>query len=734
MCVFQTLSVNLTRDWLRHEMSSGNTQTPHTGTVLLLAAMMFLAPTIGAHNEEPLQDTLKSIFIALFALSSAVFFFWQIRNQEVSVKFPWLFCLPAGLMIYAIGSMLWSHTYLAGVEAVRWFVLSLIFFLGSNTLTLARITPLVWGIHLGAVFASLWTALQFWFDFQFFSQGPNPASTFVNRNFFAEFVVCTLPFSVVLLTRVKDKATVFFLTFSLGFNIAALMMTGTRSAIVGLLILLVLLPFIIFLYRRQIVSDNWRTAHLIALVVILFTVVLGLGSIPTGNPSVKSEFGDDSTLLRAAKRTASIANRTEYTEGTFSIRAVLWKATGRMIAANPVLGVGAGAWEVQIPLYQAPGSQLETDYYAHNEFVQLLAEYGLVGWVFLVGLFFYLLQAAFRTWTNRSDAGKQEALPRALTLSGLLVFLLVSNAGFPWRMAVTGAMFALSLSILAASDLRLSSGATRGDRSVSWKSHYSSLTLSALAACVILALYLSQQALECEKKLVRAIKTAMTISHSRAPNDPRWDPAKTELLRLAHEGIGINAHYRKLTPLVADALAGWGDWKNANRIWESVLASRPHIVIMLASVARGYIKTGNYSKAHEYLEKAKTVQATAPTLASLEVLLWSRTGRERDAALRCKELLHAGVIDRELLQTAYYLGNRLDDTDLAVLALEVGIKTWPERAVDGWLKLGDIYSSAASRNEDKALQSYREALNTAPTDYKTSVLTRIPPKYRALLQ
>ena len=65
-------------------------------------------------------------------------------------------------MVYALISTAWSHTYLAGVEAIRWFLFSLILFLGLNTLTQIRITHLAWGIHIGAVVASLWAALQFW--------------------------------------------------------------------------------------------------------------------------------------------------------------------------------------------------------------------------------------------------------------------------------------------------------------------------------------------------------------------------------------------------------------------------------------------------------------------------------------------------------------------------------------------------------------------------------------------
>ena len=78
--------------------------------------------------------------------------------------------------------------------------------LGLNTLSRDRVPMLAWGVHWGAVVASLWAALQFWVDFNYFPQGPNPASTFVNRNFFAEFAVCTLPFSGLLLARARRSS------------------------------------------------------------------------------------------------------------------------------------------------------------------------------------------------------------------------------------------------------------------------------------------------------------------------------------------------------------------------------------------------------------------------------------------------------------------------------------------------------------------------------------------------
>jgi len=699
-------------------------------TALLLSLMMVMVPAMGVPHEELLQDTLKSICVSFFALAACFTFFWRLHQQNTSVGLHKLLWLPLALMAYALGSMVWSHAYLGGVEAIRWLVFSLILLLGMNTLTLARVTQLAWGIHLGAVLAALWAALQFWFDWQFFAQGPNPASTFVNRNFFAEFIVCTLPFSALLLTQLRDKTTVFLLTFSLGFNVVALMMTGTRSALLGLLILALLVPAIVWIYRKQSASTGWRTGHGLALVALLVATVWTIGAINTANPKLIAESGQGDAIDRAVSRSISMAKATEYSQGSFSIRALMWKATGRMIAAHPVTGVGAGAWEVQIPLYQEVGSQLETDYYAHNELLQLIAEYGLAGWLFLLSLLSYLAWAAYRTWADRTEAGQHEAPLRALTLASLLVFLLVSNAGFAWRLASTGALFALGLSMLAASDLRLGAGKSFLARSVQWKARYSLWALCTTAVCTGLALYIAQQAIECEAKIVRATKIALAISQSGQPNDPRWQTDKTTMLQLLRQGIAINPHYRKLTPIAADAMAGWGDWKNASWVWESVLASRPNIVVILANVARGYLQAGDFAKAQEYLKRAKSLQPTAPTLASLEVMLLAKTGKEQEAAVRAKELLQAGTIDRDLVQTAYFLGLHNQNPALAIQALELGIKTWPSRSVDGWLKLGNIYDSEQAQDESKALHAYQEALTASLPANRNTVLSMIPPRYR----
>ena len=253
-------------------------------TVAIFALMIFLAPALGVPNEEMLQDTLKSIVVSFGAVFAGLLFFWHQRKRREALRWHGLMWVPIALMVYALGSMVWSHTYLAGVEAIRWFVFSLILWLGINTLSHARVPWLVEGIHWGVVIASLWTALQFWIDFAYFPQGPNPASTFVNRNFFAEYVVCTLPFSAYLLAQAKRPARISLMAFTLGLNIVALMMTGTRGALMALwLLLAIVLPVTAVLYRKQFSFLSWDAGKRLLVLGILVATVVGLSAVPTNN-------------------------------------------------------------------------------------------------------------------------------------------------------------------------------------------------------------------------------------------------------------------------------------------------------------------------------------------------------------------------------------------------------------------------------------------------------------------
>jgi O-antigen ligase len=288
-----------------------------------------------------------------------------------------------------------------------------------------------------------------------FPQSAPPASSFINRNFFAEYLVCTLPISVFLLANLRKSHTAWAMAGTIAFNAVGLLMTGTQSALLALWVMLPVLCVVGWRYGGGLACSTWSKRQSVGVLLVFAIGILGLGSLPTGNAKLEAENPGTTALKRSLQRTASIAKASEYTEGSFSVRSVMWKATARMVADNPWTGVGAGAWDVHIARYQGANHSVEIDFFAHNEWLQLLSEYCvLVGGLFIAFLLAYALHAAQCTWQLRG-ADVQEAPLRAMALSSLLALFVVSAAGFPWHMASTSALLALCLAVLAASDARL---------------------------------------------------------------------------------------------------------------------------------------------------------------------------------------------------------------------------------------------------------------------------------------
>lgn len=706
---------------------------PASWPVVVLALTMLVVPAVGVPSELMLQDTLKSALVAFGVLAAALVFVWQQRERTAPLLWHGLVWLPLALMAYALGSMAWSHTYLAGVEAIRWFLLSLLLWLGLNTITRDNLPMIAWGIHGGALVASVWAASQFWFDFGLFPQGPMPASTFINRNFFAEYAVSALPFSVYVLANLRASRWLAPVALSLALNVVALMMTGTRSALLALLVLVPVVALILIRYRRQFAFTRWGRASQAMVGLVLVAGVFGLGSLPSGNVKIIQEKTGSTALQRSYLRASSMTEGKEYTERSFSIRAVMWKATARMMIANPLTGVGAGAWEVQIPLYQRIGEGMETDYYAHNEFLQLLSEYGvLVGGLFIAVLLAHLLIAAGKTWRLRG-ADLAEAPLRALTLAGLLALLIVSNAGFPWRLASTGALLALGLAILAGSDARLGVRESFFAAPLRWRPGYSRATLSLLVGCTVLAAYITQQAAQAEWKIVSAVKLAFYAAKSKT-SDPLLSGTQTkQLLQDIREGIAINSHYRKLTPMVADNLAASGDWANAVWIWESMAASRPNVTIIWINIARAYTRMSQYDRATAALKHAQALDPEAPGLRTLEIVLLSRSGREGQATHMLNDYFDQGRFDYGLVQAGYELGLKTHNWPLAIRALVLRNQTWPEQAADAYFRLGKIYADPAVHDDANALAAFRAGLQAVPAEQKDNFRSQVPEGYRIRL-
>jgi O-antigen ligase len=78
----------------------------------------------------------------------------------------------------------------------------------------------------------------------------------------------------------------------------------------------------------------------------------------------------------------------------------------RMWGDHPLLGVGLNDFEAAYPRYQSFASDLSIDH-AHNDYVEAVAETGLLGALLILSALELILRLTFRDWSHpfRSQAG-----------------------------------------------------------------------------------------------------------------------------------------------------------------------------------------------------------------------------------------------------------------------------------------------------------------------------------------
>lgn len=91
----------------------------------------------------------------------------------------------------------------------------------------------------------------------------------------------------------------------------------------------------------------------------------------------------------------------------------------------PIFGIGWGQYKYQFDLHGVYGTQSTMD--AHNVYLQLLCETGIVGLIFFVGLFGYLLYRTVRLIAVK----KVQSVPLAFSLGLQLFFLMYCLTGNP---------------------------------------------------------------------------------------------------------------------------------------------------------------------------------------------------------------------------------------------------------------------------------------------------------------
>ncbi|WP_309385925.1 O-antigen ligase family protein [Cerasicoccus frondis] len=177
--------------------------------------------------------------------------------------------------------------------------------------------------------------------------------------------------------RFTGMARAFFIYAGL-ISLGAVFLSMSRGALLLVIIGIFLLPLVIHAKVRSIIT-SWL------LLGVLFSGAFGLLYV------FNDEFQERIT--------------TAIEVGGESSRPVMWQAAWQQFLDAPILGNGMGGYDVLFE-NQRPEGFNRTPKHAHNDYLEMLADQGVVGFFLFwapVGLILFL---AFREWRNQPDAVK----------------------------------------------------------------------------------------------------------------------------------------------------------------------------------------------------------------------------------------------------------------------------------------------------------------------------------------
>jgi O-antigen ligase len=256
---------------------------------------------------------------------------------------------------------------------------------------------------------------------------------FINRHHFAGYMELTiaLPLGLLFAGAVdKDKRLLYL--FIAGLMGVALVMTTSRGGIISLVAEILFLVIVTGIWRSQSERRRVRSGRLkriagrvgmaAALLIGLFLGVMLLGGEFSINRFIDSVNTDDPTTGRAH----------------------FWAVTLEIIKAHPFVGTGLGAFGVVYTRYDTRNGLFRLEQ-AHNDYLQVLSDGGIIGAVLALSFVALLFYKALSRARSKDDFRRGVALA---SLSGCFAVLVHSFFDFTLH-TTSNALLFLVLAALA---------------------------------------------------------------------------------------------------------------------------------------------------------------------------------------------------------------------------------------------------------------------------------------------
>ncbi len=256
--------------------------------------------------------------------------------------------------------------------------------------------------------------------------GARPVSTFGNPNFLASFVLLFLPYSILLFLQAKNKQENLISSFIVLVLSLFLMISGTRSSWLGLLVC-GLIFFIFIKEFRKIFVNKFIKIFILFLVFCACSFGLVAGLKNGGNSVPGARISEVKQVF--SLKTFSL--QSQHLIQPLHQRLMMWHCALDNFKNSPIIGRGVNSFQLNYPYCQgkliAKNPALDKMNMqannAHNEYLEILSDGGLISFV----VYLFLLILFFKTFRKKiKTLDKEEKYFYFVLMSGL-VSVLIDN-------------------------------------------------------------------------------------------------------------------------------------------------------------------------------------------------------------------------------------------------------------------------------------------------------------------
>jgi O-antigen ligase len=371
--------------------------------VLVLVLALLIAATLAFGGVGDWQSLLVQ------GLAAAAIGTWGVLllvRRRVEWLWPPACWIVLAFVLYALARYLTADIErVARLEFLRVLIYAGVFFLTLNALhSQTRVVAVVTTLIVLGVIESAYAGYQFlandnrvWGVFNPYRE--RGSGTYICPNHLAGYLEMVLPLATAYLLVARNRVLVKILAgYAAVMMMAGLAFTASRAGWLAACAGMLALVLVLLRYR------SFRVPAAVLLGLLLASGLLAVHR-HTFN---EGKFGLKYSLDHLAR----------------DVRGDLWHSAWRMWQDHPTFGVGPGHFDARFRQYRPDGVQMRPDR-VHNDYLNMLTDYGAVGGTLMAALLVAGVLAVIRMWPHVCRAKKDFGNP----LTNKFAFVLGASAG-----------------------------------------------------------------------------------------------------------------------------------------------------------------------------------------------------------------------------------------------------------------------------------------------------------------